>query len=325
MIRAGRTVPQRCRVAPVVLFDSSSAPYSIGGLDLICPEMDWSNLVALSSASAEFSADTQGTLSIKCSFGGEEVYRVKGERYRVAPDRFLILNCGQRYTSRVEKGKDAESLCLFFHPRFAEEGLRALVEPDDHLLDLPSDDFRQPVRFVEQLYPADASIFPRLAHLRERLHGRSTTGLSAEWLNQEFHLVLGMMLGAHREVAGRIRRVDAVRPGTRLELYRRLERAREFIGDNYAKRIRLADIAEASFLSPHHLLRTFRQVYSETPHQYLTRCRIEQAARRLATSDAAVTDICLDLGFDSPTSFSLLFRRHTGMSPREYRAARGRR
>lgn len=306
-------------LSPVVLFDKSSAPYTIGGLDLICPEMEWSNLAALTDGPQEFGREMQGTLSIKCVFGGEEVYRVRGERFRITPNRYLILNCGGRYTSRVEKGNKAESLCLFFHPRFVDGELRSLVGPEDHLLDLPFDDFDQPVRFVEQVYGADAELFPRLAALRHALSDRKGEGIPPGRLHEEFHLLLGLMLRGHREIARRMRTLNVMRPATRLELSRRLELARAFIEENYTRRILLADIAAASFLSPYYLLRMFRQFYRETPHRYMTRRRIEQAARLLADSDSSVTDICLDLGFDSPNSFSLLFRRHTGLSPRRYR------
>lgn len=306
-------------VSSVILFDSSSTPYQIGGLDLVCPEMEWNNLVALTDGPSEFSREMQGTLSIKCVFGGEEVYKVKGEQFRITPQRFLVLNCGRRYTSRVEKGKHPESLCLFFHPRFVEGALQSLVEPEDHLLDMPFDDFGQPIRFVEQLYAADSMIFPRLLHLRSRMLNRKEVGISQEWLNQEFHQLLGLLMGSHRDIARRMRTLNVMRPATRLELYRRLELARAFIQENYTRRILLSDIASAAFLSSYYLLRMFRQVYQETPHQYMTKLRIERAAYLLAHTDSSVTDICLDLGFDSPNTFSLLFRRYQGVSPRGYR------
>ena len=60
-------------------------------------------------------------------------------------------------------------------------------------------------------------------------------------------------------------------------------------------------------------------MFHETPHQYLTRRRIERAQDLLLQSDMTVTNICLDVGFESLGSFSTLFRRHLGISPERYR------
>jgi AraC-like DNA-binding protein len=59
-----------------------------------------------------------------------------------------------------------------------------------------------------------------------------------------------------------------------------------------------------------------------TPHQYLTRHRLARAALMLRRSARSVTEICFEAGFESPGSFSTLFRRHFGLSPREFRQQR---
>ena len=52
----------------------------------------------------------------------------------------------------------------------------------------------------------------------------------------------------------------------------------------------------------------------------LTRYRMEKATGWLSTPEKSVTDIALDLGYTDATNFSRAFRRHTGCSPREFRA-----
>jgi transcriptional regulator GlxA family with amidase domain len=73
-------------------------------------------------------------------------------------------------------------------------------------------------------------------------------------------------------------------------------------------------------VSRYHLIRAFRRAWGVTPHQYRTRQRIERAKALLATSDLTITETCLAVGFQSPGSFSALFRRAVGQSPRAYRA-----
>ena len=78
--------------------------------------------------------------------------------------------------------------------------------------------------------------------------------------------------------------------------------------------------ANAPCVSPYHFHRLFHEVFHETPNQYLQRRRLEQARELLESTDRGVTEISLDVGFESSTSFSALFRRSLGCSPREYRA-----
>jgi AraC-like DNA-binding protein len=64
-----------------------------------------------------------------------------------------------------------------------------------------------------------------------------------------------------------------------------------------------------------HSLREYRAAFGETPHQHFTRLRLEHARRALARG-AAVTEVCFDVGYSSLGSFSALFARTTGPSPR---------
>ena len=117
--------------------------------------------------------------------------------------------------------------------------------------------------------------------------------------------------------------LSVARMATRLELYTRLSQARNFIEENVDRPITLPQIADVACLSVHHFLRLFKQVFEETPHQYLTRKRIERAKDLLLTTTSSVTDICQSVGFRSPGSFSWLFRRHVGHSPEGFRAING--
>jgi AraC-like DNA-binding protein len=101
--------------------------------------------------------------------------------------------------------------------------------------------------------------------------------------------------------------------------YRRLCRAKDFLAANYRERVRLADAASAACLSPWHFHRLYALAFRETPHQFLTRLRIDEAKRRLAISSDSATDICFDLGYESLGTFSSRFRNLVGCSPREYR------
>jgi AraC-like DNA-binding protein len=97
--------------------------------------------------------------------------------------------------------------------------------------------------------------------------------------------------------------------------YRRLLIARDVLRARYSEPLLLRELAASAGLSEFHFLRAYRAAFGETPHQHFTRLRLEHAKRALARG-AAVTEVCFDVGYSSLGSFSTLFARATGRSPR---------
>lgn len=79
-------------------------------------------------------------------------------------------------------------------------------------------------------------------------------------------------------------------------------------------------LAREAGLSRFHFLRTFEQITGLTPHQYVRRARLREAAMRLVDESRTVLDIALDCGFGDVSNFNRAFRTEFGMSPRAYRA-----
>lgn len=103
-----------------------------------------------------------------------------------------------------------------------------------------------------------------------------------------------------------------------LNLYR-LCQVRDLIRECHEQALTLEDLSLEAELSAWHFLRTFRTTFGETPHDFLTRVRIERAKKLLTISSRSVTEICFDVGFSSLGSFSTLFRRQVGLSPAQFR------
>lgn len=99
-----------------------------------------------------------------------------------------------------------------------------------------------------------------------------------------------------------------------------LERVRKLIDAQYAEPLDLDEMARAANFSRFYFLRAFRRAFHATPHEYLTRKRIERAKELLAQDELTVTEICFEVGFESLGSFSALFHKVVGWSPSIYRA-----
>ncbi len=99
----------------------------------------------------------------------------------------------------------------------------------------------------------------------------------------------------------------------------RLCGARDFLADRFRGRTSLEDAAREAGLSPFYFNRLFTQAFNETPHEFVTRLRIDEAKRQLLKDHDSVTDICFDVGYESLGSFSTRFSTLTGLSPAAFR------
>jgi AraC family transcriptional regulator len=80
------------------------------------------------------------------------------------------------------------------------------------------------------------------------------------------------------------------------------------------------DLAREARLSPSHFLRTFERLTGVTPHQYVRRTRLRNAAAQLVGSRAKVLNIALNSGLGDVSDFNRAFRKEFGVSPRVYRS-----
>ena len=103
------------------------------------------------------------------------------------------------------------------------------------------------------------------------------------------------------------------------QTYKNLAHARDFMRHAYRRPLNLPEVSARAHLSPYHFLRVYREAYGETPHEFLTRLRIERAKALLAGGSHNVTEACFEVGFSSLGSFSALFSSRVGLSPSEFR------
>ena len=98
-----------------------------------------------------------------------------------------------------------------------------------------------------------------------------------------------------------------------------LRRICNFIDENIASRMSLADLAGEAGMSPWHFSKLFKRSKGIPPHQYVLMRRIEIAKERLTRMPRrSMCDLAMDLGFSDQSTFSSVFRRYTGMTPTEY-------
>jgi AraC family transcriptional regulator len=103
---------------------------------------------------------------------------------------------------------------------------------------------------------------------------------------------------------------------------RAVQRVISRIREHLDESISLREMASVAYMSRYHFNRTFRQVTGVPPRRFLSALRVEAATRMLLNTDNTVTDICLDVGYNSLGTFIRRFSEVLGISPMKLRMLR---
>jgi AraC family transcriptional regulator len=264
-----------------------------------------------------------GPLSIKTVVRGSALWEADGAARLVDGSSYLVLNSGRSYSITIDSRHTVETFCLFFRLGLAEDVCQVESARDALLLDNPASlpgstsSNAKAVEFFESLNNHDSVVSPLLRKIYARVTSATATDA---WLEDQFLAATRALFLVHGEANQRATEISAKKPSTRLELYRRLLRGRDFMDSFFGVEIHLEEVAREACLSPYHFHRLFREVFHQTPNQYLQQRRLARAQKLLQGSEQSVTDISLEVGFESTTSFANLFRRNFGCSPREFRS-----
>ena len=109
----------------------------------------------------------------------------------------------------------------------------------------------------------------------------------------------------------------------RPEQYAKVRQSKAFMEKFYADRIELNDLAKAAFMSRFHYGRIFQRIYGLTPRIYLRDLRISKA-KSLIRQGLSITQVCFEVGYESVTTFSAVFKKCTGFTPKAYQQSHNR-
>lgn len=96
-------------------------------------------------------------------------------------------------------------------------------------------------------------------------------------------------------------------------------RIKEYIDNNYSENIQLQSVANHLNISLYYMAHIFKEKFGFSPGNYLVRRRIGEAQTLLLTSDYPVIKISLLVGYSNVSHFNTIFKKLTGMTPKEYR------
>ncbi|MBQ4518347.1 MAG: helix-turn-helix transcriptional regulator [Clostridia bacterium] len=101
-----------------------------------------------------------------------------------------------------------------------------------------------------------------------------------------------------------------------------IEAGIQYLNRHYnSPELKISELADKVYMSEKHFRRVFFEVYNQTPYAYLQKLRISKAEILLLNMSKKISEIALQCGFCDIYSFSHCFKKHTGISPTEYRSS----
>ncbi len=98
-----------------------------------------------------------------------------------------------------------------------------------------------------------------------------------------------------------------------------VQKAKDYISTSYSYPITIEEVASYAGISRSHLYRAFRNCQQQSPKEYLSDFRINQACRLLKETNLSVSTVAYSVGFENNLYFSKAFKKHKGVSPTLYK------
>ena len=94
-----------------------------------------------------------------------------------------------------------------------------------------------------------------------------------------------------------------------------------YMSENMARELTLGELADTACMHPTYFVRKFGAAFGMPPMAYLNRLRIYKAMSLLSSTESSIEDIADEVGIHDRSYFARIFKRHSGVTPTEYRSA----
>ncbi len=251
--------------------------------------------------------------SLKITLRGTEKYFLGDKRIDLVPNQVLLVNKNSSYISQIDSDEQVKGVCFYFSEQCLRNVLTDLTQGNSKKLDEPLNDCSNWQGFPELLFPQATSghwhLFRRIA---QDIASGHTTGILQEEL---FYYLAASAVQASGDVMLQLDGLNSKKLSTRMELLRRLKLAKAYIEDSPAQNPGISELSEIAMMSDFHFIRSFKQAFGLSPHQYHIKCRMEKAAFLICKGKNTISEIAAFVGFPDVHSFSACFKKHFGCAP----------
>lgn len=243
---------------------------------------------------------------------GQAVFEIEGQPVKICPNDILIIKPFQSHKLIVEKEPGCRFIVLSFKFENRMDSRYSQVSINDFLNFVKGDETGAYLTLKADRKNGIVSLLDRI------LEEKAGNELGSEFLRHL--LVMQLFVLISRELKKEWEESMTARTSRLNEL---IEASIRYMESNYENDITLSDIAGYVFLSASYFVRVFRAHTGMAPITYLTKMRVDRAKKLLTDTERKIGDIALSVGFSSHQRFNAAFRKHTGLSPNQYRKTAG--
>jgi len=276
------------------------------------------NGFALFSSENLLGENQKTRFSIRFGINGIQEYHIKDRVLQVNQQQFLVMNAGTEYTVKAQNDESTTMLAFCYNEDFVRDFVNVHASKQESLIDRNGiyDLIEHSPEFPLHTLLVDQEVRPVI---RDIVHAKLY--LSADEVDDYsiFNRMLEMVFTDCTSQLQNFENQKIVKQSTKVELYKRLSIARDYIQANYCQEINLNELSRVACLSPYHFHRAFKKTFGITPKKFVTALRIERAKWLLRKKDYNVQAICQEVGFKDVSSFTRLFSTYTDLTPSAYR------
>ncbi|MBO3698303.1 AraC family transcriptional regulator [Roseivirga sp. E12] len=261
--------------------------------------------------------DQKTRFSIRFGLKGTQLYHINDAQLRVNTDQFLVMNHETEYSVSSEYGEDTTMLAFCFNENFVKDFVSYHMRTQAGLLDgFGLYDLSDPLpEFPLHTLP----ITDKLRVAIEDAMGNKMNRFNDTDDYDLFSSMLESVFASANSSLNVFQDQEIVKRSTKVELYKRLSIARDYIQAHFSEDVNLNELSKVACLSPYHFHRAFKHTFGITPKKFVTGLRIEKAKWLLLNKSFSVQTICTEVGFKDVSSFTRLFTSYAGLTPSVFR------
>lgn len=244
-------------------------------------------------------------------------------------NEILVMDCEERGTFWLSLKSDYKILFA----TTAEEGLEMISENVCLVflnMRLPDMKSMEVYRLIKKKYPSTAVIIitacgtdeTALEPFRKEAGDYARRPFDAEDLLQKIKVLVGMNDDSqkHRDVSLSAKTVrDEQYPDIPYHIVEGILKVRDFLAQNYSESLTLAAACKMASLSKTYFCHFFKRITGQSLRSYHHAVKIQTAAQLLADRRLSVKEVARKVGYSDPNYFSTIYKRVTGISPKQRR------
>ncbi|UTY58988.1 AraC family transcriptional regulator [Massilia sp. erpn] len=233
-------------------------------------------------------------------------------RIRYAPDQALLYYAPRPSQSqtRVPGRQQLRAVEILFTAQVLEQIQDMQIQP--MLQTLAARASTRPAGADSFVYQTPASAALR-AIAEQIFRTRAPDGVQQLFLHSKALELLSLLVEALLAEP-----VQADAPAVQRRDQKKLGHARDCLLARLDHNWSLAELAHTASLNERKLKEGFKALFGSSVHAYLQEKRMQAAATLLSETNLSITEVVMQTGYANPSHFSKLFRRHFGMTPREF-------